>query len=63
MDQRKCTCGQVITPNDLIPERDYTLLGWILVTFGITAKAKSVVYHCANCSKIIEDGKEIMEHK
>ncbi len=60
MEENKCSCGQNLTANDIVPENDYTFWGWILVTFGITATPKKVVYHCASCGKVVKNGREIM---
>jgi hypothetical protein len=51
---RECRCGHTKEHPMVIPEREYSLLGWILLSmFGITPRPTAVVYRCSICRQAL----------
>ena len=52
--ERTCRCGHTRNHPMVIPEREYTLWGWILLSmFGLTPKPECVVFRCGLCRQTL----------
>lgn len=52
--ERKCRCGHTKEHPMVIPEREYTLWGWVqLSMLGLTPRPSAVIYRCGMCRQVL----------
>ena len=53
-----CRCGHGVGHFMVNAEADYTVLGWIAVTVGISARPVCVKYRCRACDQVFHETRE-----
>ena len=63
--EKTCKCGNKVGSPLVSPKSQYSALGWVLVTFGISHAPIKVVFACDNCGeelKTVTDRESLREH-
>ncbi len=49
-----CKCGNKLGLPLVSPKSEYSALGWVLVSFGISHSPVKVVFSCDQCGEVLE---------